>query len=157
MSEYAMAELERRLANAVRIGTITAVDPSAPRARVTFGGESQSGWIPFSVARAGAAVVWAPPVEGEQVLVASPGGDTAQAVIMGSLYSNAGRPGSDDGSVYRVDLPNGVVIEIDGGEVRITAPNNVIVVGDVIADGISLKNHVHGGVTSGGSTTAGPQ
>jgi phage baseplate assembly protein gpV len=29
--------------------------------------------------------------------------------------------------------------------------------GDVTADGISLKTHVHGGVTPGGGTTAGPQ
>ena len=29
--------------------------------------------------------------------------------------------------------------------------------GDVVASGISLTGHVHGGVVSGGSTTSGPQ
>lgn len=29
--------------------------------------------------------------------------------------------------------------------------------GDVVADGISLKTHVHGGVTAGGATTGAPQ
>lgn len=43
------------------------------------------------------------------------------------------------------------------GSIVLTAPNNVIVNGDVIADGISLKNHVHGGVTAGGDNTGQPQ
>lgn len=43
------------------------------------------------------------------------------------------------------------------GSIVLTAPNNVIVKGDVIADGISLKNHVHGGVTAGGDNTGQPQ
>ena len=43
------------------------------------------------------------------------------------------------------------------GSIEITAQNNVIVNGDVIADGISLKNHTHGGVESGGSNTGTPQ
>lgn len=42
------------------------------------------------------------------------------------------------------------------GSITITAPNNIIVNGDVIADGISLKNHVHSGVTSGGDNTGAP-
>lgn len=49
------------------------------------------------------------------------------------------------------------------GSVTINAPaglvinNNVTVSGDVVASGISLVNHVHGGVESGGSTTSAPQ
>lgn len=39
---------------------------------------------------------------------------------------------------------------------NITAPSNVNVNGDVIADSVSLKTHVHGGVTSGPSTTGQP-
>ena len=50
------------------------------------------------------------------------------------------------------------IIELkQNGTVEITASNNVIVHGDVIADGISLKNHIHGDVESGGSTTGAPQ
>lgn len=49
------------------------------------------------------------------------------------------------------------------GKVIITAPagveinGDVTVAGDVVADGISLKSHVHGGVTSGGDNTSTPQ
>jgi len=49
------------------------------------------------------------------------------------------------------------------GSIDITAPSgvningNVTVSGDVVASGISLVSHVHGGVQSGGSTTSTPQ
>lgn len=46
------------------------------------------------------------------------------------------------------------IINSTGG---VTINGTVTVNGDVIADGISLKSHVHGGVMSGGSTTGGPR
>lgn len=52
---------------------------------------------------------------------------------------------SQNGSIT-INAPAGLVIN-----------NNVTVNGDVVASGISLVNHVHGGVESGGSTTAAPQ
>jgi len=39
---------------------------------------------------------------------------------------------------------------------NITAPSNVNVTGDVIADGVSLKTHIHSGVTPGQSNTGQP-
>ncbi len=173
MSGYGLAELERRLANVLRIGTVVAVDAGAARVRVTFGGDTESALIPFAVARAGAARVWSPPSVGEQVTVFSPGGDTAQAVVMGSVYSAAAPAPSSDGEVVQVNLPNNVIVTIAGGNVtieapgdvtigaggavNIAAPGNVVVAGDVIADGVSLRAHRHGGVQGGSSTTAGPQ
>lgn len=49
-------------------------------------------------------------------------------------------------STIVINAPNGLIIN-----------NDVTVSGDVVASGISLKNHVHGGVTSGGSNTSTPQ
>ncbi|USB65953.1 hypothetical protein [Klebsiella pneumoniae] len=40
---------------------------------------------------------------------------------------------------------------------NVTTEGSITASGDVIGGGISLDNHVHGGVTSGGSTTSGPQ
>lgn len=51
------------------------------------------------------------------------------------------------------------IINGSGGGGTATA-NNVtinVIIGDVIADGISLKNHTHSGVTAGSSSTGGPQ
>lgn len=156
MSGFALAELERRLANVVRYGTVTSVDPINARAKVTFGGETESAWLQFSTSRAGGARVWSPPVTGEQVMVFSPMGDTAQGVIMGSLPNAAFPAPSGDGATYQIDLPGGVSIAVSGGSIEISAPGNIIVNGDVIADGISLKVHVHSGVMAGGATTGQP-
>lgn len=152
----ALSDLERRLANVVRYGTITAVDPASARAKVTFGGETQSAWLPFATARAGGARVWSPPVAGEQVVVFSPMGETGSGVIMGSVPSDAFPPPSSDGATYRIDMPGGVSISVAGGAISITAPGNITINGDVVADGISLKYHVHRGVISGGSNTGTP-
>ena len=43
------------------------------------------------------------------------------------------------------------------GNINVTNATINVTNGDVIADGISLKNHVHGGVESGGSTTGAPE
>lgn len=156
ISNLSSAEVERRLASFMRIARIVDVDPGSARARVTFGGETESAWLPFTTARAGGARVWSPPVVGEQVVVMAPDGNTAQAVIAGSLPSDQFPPPSSDGSTYQINLPGGVSISVAGGAVHITAPGGVIVNGDVVADGISLKTHRHGGVDRGGSQTDEP-
>lgn len=156
MSDFGLADLERRLANVVRYGTITEVDAANARAKVTFGGETASAWLQFSTSRAGGARVWSPPVPGEQVVVFSPMGDTAQGVIMGSLPNNAFPPPSGDGGTYQIDLPGGVSISVAGGAINISAPGNITVNGDVIANGISLETHLHSGVVPGGSNTGQP-
>ncbi len=58
---------------------------------------------------------------------------------------------------------------VAASEVRIVAPDGVSIVGDVaidgeltvtgdaVADGVSLKNHVHGGVDAGGDQTGAPE
>lgn len=159
-----IADLERRLARSTMYGTITAVDAANARAKVTFGGETESAWLPFSTGRSGGAKIWAPVVAGEQVVVQCPGGDTGQGIIMASLPSDANPAPSSDGAAYAIHLPGGVVINVAGASIEITAPGQIKVIGDIIvtggdvvADGISLKTHVHGGIAPGGALTDVPQ
>ncbi len=77
-----------------------------------------------------------------------PGPRSQPHVVTGSVDMIGAEFRRDDGTVRIKLTTNGV---------EITAPGNVIVHGDVIADGISLKTHRHGGVQSGGSTTGVPQ
>jgi hypothetical protein len=52
---------------------------------------------------------------------------------------------------------DGVTINIgDGATVKVNGGNVVVSDGDVIADGISLKTHVHGGVATGSGDTGPP-
>ncbi len=59
-------------------------------------------------------------------------------------------------SVY-LTKSDGIVVDANGGNVTIkNAPQVNVPDGDVIAGTISLKNHVHSGVTPGGSDTGAP-
>ena len=112
MSElaYRVAELERRLANVVQLGTIAAADYAKARVRVNVG-ERQSGWLPWAVTRAGGDRSWWAPEIGEQVLLVSPSGEPAQGVALPAIYSQAApAPGASAG-VAGIKFADGTVIE----------------------------------------------
>jgi phage baseplate assembly protein V len=111
------AVADRRQAGLVRMGTITEVDAANARVRVSFGGETNSAFIPFMAQRAGGAVVWSPPVVGEQVVVASPGGDSAQGVVLGSIFQGGFPAPSADGGSFEVHLGGSKVVITDGSVV----------------------------------------
>mgnify|MGYP001052756820 CR=1 FL=1 len=110
---WGQGEQDRRLHGVVRVGRVTAVDPATSRARVSLGGDAVSGWIPFTAIRAGTLNAFAPVSVGEQVVVASPGGDTAQGVIVGSIASGSNAAPSSDGGAFR--------FEIGGSSINMTA------------------------------------
>jgi Gp5 N-terminal OB domain/GpV Apex motif len=66
------------------------------------------------------------------------------------------------GGDVKVFVNGGATISVPNGDVNINVKNNINVTGnikvsgDVIASGISLVNHVHGGVRSGNATTGSP-
>ena len=60
---------------------------------------------------------------------------------------------SKTGTIIKLDASGNVVIESAGVSSNATI---TVVGGDVIADGISLKTHVHGGVTTGPGNTTTP-
>lgn len=84
-------DMERRVADMIRIGTISEVDysdPKAPRVRVKYGAKNYTDWLPWTAKRAGRARTWEPLKVGEQVIFASPSGDMAQGVVIGSINFN---------------------------------------------------------------------
>ena len=68
-----------------------------------------------------------------------------------------------DGKIVEIDAAQEMVVKIAGRPVLTVTDDGVQVngkitaTGDVTGAGISLKNHVHGGVQSGGSQTGNPQ
>jgi phage baseplate assembly protein gpV len=135
------SELNRRLADVLRVGTIVSVDPGTSSAIVDFG-EFTSPALQVGQLGAGAIQFWWMPSAGEQVLVASEGGDIAQGKIICSIY--AGNAPSADGGVPQINLA--------GGNMQVNG--TLIVSGDVIASGVSLVNHTH--PESIGSNTGAP-
>ena len=164
-------ELNRRLSNMISIGRVESVDYGTATARVRIGGNLTAD-LPMMAPRAGGNRSWAPFEEGEQVIIAAPSGNLASGAIIGALYSDHGAAPGDRAGLHRTVYSNGAVIEYDrdanhfrmdlaGGSVTISAPGgititgNVTVQGDVVADGISLKAHIH--PESIGSVTGAPQ
>ena len=80
----------------------------------------------------------------------------SQVKKISGIASDAVSIRSDDGSASVSLNPSSHAISIVApGNVRITG--DVIVEGDVKANGISLTGHVHGGVSSGPDSTGGPR
>lgn len=175
-----ITDLLRRLENLIRLGTIAVVDHQAARCTVKSGGLSIPN-LPWLALRAGDSSDWDPPTVGEQCILFSPSGEPAQGIALVGLYSQQRPAPSNSATVRRRKYPDGAVIDYDhathtmsatlpaGGKAKLTTPGGVTILGnvditgtvtvseDVLAAGISLVNHVHGGVQSGPSTTGAPQ
>ncbi|WP_313209658.1 phage baseplate assembly protein V [Stutzerimonas nitrititolerans] len=175
-----ITDLLRRLDNLIRLGSIAAVDHQAARCTVSSGGLRIPN-LPWLALRAGASSDWDPPSVGEQCLLLSPSGEPAQGIALIGLYSQQRPAPSNSATLRRRKYPDGAVIDYDhathtltatlpaGGKAKLVAPGGVSILGDVaitgtvtvsedvIAAGISLVNHVHGGVQGGPSKTGAPQ
>lgn len=173
-------DILRRLENQIRYGTIAAVDHQAARCTVSTGGLSVPN-LPWLAQRAGSSLDWDPPSVGEQCILFSPSGEPALGVALVGLFSQQRPAPSNSATVRRRKYPDGAVIDYDhatstltatlpeGGKAKLVAPGGVTILGnvditgtvtvseDVIAAGISLVSHVHGGVQGGPSKTGAPQ
>ncbi|MBK0032686.1 phage baseplate assembly protein V [Erwinia sp. S43] len=107
-----LPELIRLLENIVRTGTVTEIDEENWRVRVQSGALEMT-WLRWNAQRAGDFSIWIPPSVGEQVWMFCMGGNTSNAIIGGSLYSeDTPAPGASrkeiaitapDGAKFRYD------------------------------------------------------
>ncbi len=181
--EYRMAELERRLANVVRLGTIEEVDYSGnvPRARIKIG-KLKTTWLPLPAGRAGGDRVSWHYEAGEQVHVLSPDGRLENAVIGHAINSGSAGAVSDSADTPRIQFSNGDTIEYDrvakvltinvgdklvingktvmNGDVSLIGDLNQTgshtSTGDQVAGGVSQMNHPHDDVQPGSSLSGPP-
>jgi phage baseplate assembly protein V len=113
MSQSRIGELERRLSNIVRPGTIVEADYAQARVRVKIG-DNTSTWLPWITQRAGKDCTWHPPEIGEQVLVISPSGELAAGFVLpGGIYKKDRPANGDKASISRTTYADGAVSEYD--------------------------------------------
>ena len=121
-----LGEVDRRLANVVRPGTVAEVDLAQARARVQYATDKAglpvlTGWLPWIAAAAGEDRAWRPPSAGEQVLLLSPYGELSAGWILAGAYL-AGFPAPDASASKHVTLyRDGARIEYDTREHRLSA------------------------------------
>ncbi|WP_333024045.1 phage baseplate assembly protein V [Wolbachia endosymbiont of Pentidionis agamae] len=84
-NNFAISELQRKLANIIRIGIIKEVDYEKARVKVKIG-EILTSWLPWITSRAGKDRNWSPPDIDEQVIVLSPLGELSLGVVLYGIY-----------------------------------------------------------------------
>lgn len=82
---FAIAELNRRLANIMRIGLVKEIDYKKARARIKVG-EFLTDYLPWITYRAGEDRSWSPLSLDEQVMVLSPYGELSLGVVLPAIY-----------------------------------------------------------------------
>lgn len=108
-----LGELERRVANMIRPGTVVEADYKLARVRVALG-KNKTGWLPWSTGRAGGDVTWHAPEVGEQVVVISPSGTMESGfVIAGGVYKEDIPANADSPEISRATFKDGAVYEYD--------------------------------------------
>jgi phage baseplate assembly protein V len=179
MSDFKSTELDRRLSNMIKFGTVQEADYINAKVRVKAG-DILTGWLPWNTQRAGGDITWHAPEIGEQVLILSPSGELNQGLVFTSLYQALKPPPVatpdkhthvySDGAVVEYDraLHHLKAILPDGATTALTSSGGITIIGnitltgtltasvDVVANGISLHNHKHGGVTTGSGQTGVP-
>jgi phage baseplate assembly protein V len=130
VSGHAISELDRRLGNLVRMGTITELDQANARVKVDLG-DSTTEWLPWVTARAGATRTWSAPRPGEQVMVLAPSGELAQGVVLPSIFQDAHPAPSNTQDVEHTEYPDGTTVDYNSATntltVTVAAAGNVVI------------------------------
>lgn len=127
---YEVGELQRQLANLIRVGVISELDEGKARVKVKVAGLT-SDWLPWGTGRAGSTRSVSMPSVGEQVLVFAPYGDTAQAVVGPSIFQDNHPSPSTSKNKETIIYPDGSTVEYDSSSntltVTVAASGNVVV------------------------------
>lgn len=129
---FEITELQRRMANVIRVGTISEVDALTAKARVKLTDGLVTGLLPW-MTEAGHVSNWCCPSVGEQVILLAPNGSLEQAIIIGGLFSSTNSPVSSalaethyafgDGTVLRYDEnAHFLKVEMSQGSMEIKSP-----------------------------------
>ena len=139
------AEQRRQQGNLIRLGTVAELDLGAARCRIRTG-EITTDWIPWLVPRAGSTMEWSAPSIGEQGLVVCQGGDTAAAVFVRGLYSDALPAPASAAGMHLIRFQDGTKIQYDASAHALTA---------ALCEGGTATLTADGGVTvnAGGGVT----
>ncbi|PCK33110.1 phage baseplate assembly protein V [Pseudoalteromonas piscicida] len=87
-SGLAVSDLQQRFSKLISLGTVHEIDYETATVKVKMG-DWITAKLPWLTAQAAQDMTWQAPEIGEQVVVLSPCGDTAQGIVLGSLYSNS--------------------------------------------------------------------
>lgn len=128
----------------------TSVTPPCVRVE---SGSLHTDWIPWTTSRAAGVSHWRPPFVGEDVLLLAIGGDTGNARVIGSLYTEDNPPPERSLDKTVTVYPDGARLEYDHASSTLTAtlPGQAIITADGAVT-IEAKGNVE--VSSAAAITA---
>ncbi|WP_353283375.1 phage baseplate assembly protein V [Wolbachia endosymbiont (group A) of Pogonocherus hispidulus] len=109
---FAIAELNRRLVNIIRIGLVKEIDHEKARVRVKVG-EFITDWLPWVTARAGEDRSWFAPNIDEQVIVLSPYGELSLGVVLPAIYQEKYPPPENKKEINSAKFQDGTKLSYD--------------------------------------------
>lgn len=159
MNDFALSDMQRRLANLIRVGEISALDETERKIRVSFGSITTA-WLDWPATYGRNYRRWRPLRMGQQVIMASPSGELAQAKIVGFLYRDTIQPPSENPDLDVIEFDDGTVLQYDSASHKLTATvkgaAEITTDGDVTATvggglTVDVTNDIN--ATAGGSAT----
>lgn len=129
MSEFTLSQLMQAVERMIMVATVTARE--GDRAKVRWADGAESDWLKIAQLGSEQLKFWIPPSVGTQVVVLSPGGNTAHGIIYPGPFAGGVPAGNFAGTITGA--------------------------GDVVASEVSLVSHVHGGIQPGPSDTGSPK
>jgi phage baseplate assembly protein V len=121
-----LEDLERRVKQMVVRGVIAEVDTDKALARVSYGNQQITAWLPWKPIRTGKAIVWWAPEVGEGVTVISDGELVNGEILPGSYYKDFAAPSTDE-NLFLIEFGDGSKVAHN----RETHKLDVVNVGDV--------------------------
>jgi phage baseplate assembly protein V len=128
---YDFGELDRRIANIIRIGTVAALDEVNATATVKLDDNLTTTSLPWVTHRAANTITWSAPRVGEQVLVLAPSGELAQGVILPAIYQDLYPAPVNTKDRETIVYPDGSAVDYNSATntltVTVSGTGNVIV------------------------------
>lgn len=143
---FSQAEQGHNIASLVEIGTVTEITGQTVTVQ---SGELDIPNVRVMQVRAGSVSLSWMPEKDEQVVFVAPAGDLSRAIIIGSLAT----AGSTASAMPLLELQGGTM-QLNG---NLAVTGGITTTGDVVADGVSVTTHTHGGVRAGSDQTGGPK
>lgn len=121
---FAISELNRKLANIIRVGLVKEIDYEKARVRVKVG-EFLTDWLPWITYRAGEDKSWSPPSIDEQVIVLSPGGELSSGVVLPAIYQEKYPPPENKKEINSVKFQDGTKLSYESGKIEIDVVDKI--------------------------------
>ncbi|QJT94833.1 phage baseplate assembly protein V [Wolbachia endosymbiont of Diaphorina citri] len=112
---FAISELNRKLANVIRIGVVKEIDYEKAKVRVKIG-EFLTDWLPWITSKAGKDRDWSPPDIDGQVMVFSPLGEVSLGVVLAGIYQEKYPAPENKKEINSIKFQDGTKFTYDKGK-----------------------------------------